>query len=138
MKAIVLSVVMATALAGCASAAPEPDTTCGLVNARDLTPTARNIFPVDLDAIDGENRVARELNRLPPGEHTLKVYERIADSRLRVAPRNRGESQLLTITVAPDKVYYLGAEFIPAKRYSLQNDYWRPVIWKEESSVCHP
>ena len=112
--------------------------TCGIIDSQSLTPTARNIHPLEVAAVDGQNVLPKEHLRLAPGTHELKVYELIKDPRLLLASRHRGESKMLTVEIDADEAYYLGAEFLEDKRYSMHNEYWRPVVWKKEKRACHP
>ncbi len=131
---IIAGLLLGIALGGCASS--EPLQSCGWVYSVGVTPVGRDIHPLTVDAVDGDGVVAREMRPLAPGSHELKVYEQIKDSRLAVNARNRGESQILKVEVAEGQIYYLGAQFLPDKRYSARNDYWQPVVWKQEARAC--
>lgn len=131
---IIAGLLLGTALAGCAST--EPLQSCGWIYSVGVTPVGRDIHPLTVEAIDGNNVNERDMRSLAPGSHELKVYEQIKDSRLAVNARNRGESQILKVEVAEGQLYYLGAQFLPDKRYSGQNDYWQPVVWKQEARAC--
>lgn len=128
------ALLLVAAITGCAST--EPMQSCGWIYSVEVTPVGRDIHPLTVDAIDGDNVNARSLRSLPAGRHELKVYEQIQDSRLAVNARHRGNSQTLAVEVAEGQIYYLGARFLPEQRYSTQNDYWQPVVWKQEARPC--
>lgn len=129
-----LLLFVALILQACANA-PEL-TQCGWAYSVEVTPIGRNIYPLRVEAINGQNVNERPLRDLPPGHYDLKVYELIDDSRLNALGRQRGRSQNLALDIDAGQIYYLGAEFLPEQRYSSQNDYWRPVVWKQEARRC--
>lgn len=130
----VSALLLALAVSGCAST--EPMQSCGWLYSVEVTPVGRDIHPLTVDAINGDNVNPRSLRQLAVGSYELKVYEQIQDPRLAVNARHRGHSQTLQVEVAEGQIYYLGARFLPDKRYSTQNDYWQPVVWKQEARPC--
>ena len=70
---IIAGLALGVALGGCASS--KPLQSCGWIYSVGVTPIGRDIHPLTVDAIDGDNVNARSLRPLPAGRHELKVYE---------------------------------------------------------------
>ena len=119
---------------GTATAAPAAD--CGTVSTFAFPPETRYFYPAEISRIDEKNVFeSKQEHRLPPGEYTLKVYEKIDAPELRVNGRNRGYAKLLKLRVEAGHVYRIAAKFDHLRPFD-RNRYWEPVVWKDEARPC--
>jgi hypothetical protein len=136
MKRIFTFLFCLLTISGCVSNNSVANQACGKVSVFFETPEVKDIYPAEIASIDGRNVVAKGAYSLSEGKHTLKIYEKISDPRLQVPAIHRGFSQLLEINVLANRRYNIGAQFIADKRFSLENDYWQPVVWQELEERC--
>lgn len=76
---------------------------------------ARDIYPVKVVAIDGEQIIPREVFWLEPGKYTLTVSALITDPRGLSAMRGRvhedDDINKIDVVIEAGKTYYIGAHF---------------------------
>ena len=112
---------------------------CGRISIFHTPPAARDLYPVLLLRLDGNNKVhTREIFRVAPGRHVVEMHELITDPMLRRKPNYRQRAKALTIDVEPGYTYKLAARFIHKKRLDVGPDgnYWEPVVWKVQAQAC--
>lgn len=111
---------------------------CGQVSVFFHPPASKDIYPARIHQIDDENysRI-RHSFRLTPGKHIIKLHELISDPSLTRRGRGIRRAKAIEINVEADTIYYLGAQFVRSKKYSMVKEkYWEPVIWKSEQKQC--
>lgn len=123
--------------------APAPSATgCGYVNTFDVAPRGENIHAIKLLSIDGNlaGPEGRTNFRLSAGHHELQIAENIERPYLSIGPRQRAAGRSvkpLSIDVAPNTTYYLGAQLQTEKRLEWKDGgYWEPVVWKQAEADC--
>lgn len=95
--------------------------------------TAKQIWPVNIWAVDGEptNRANQGVLWIKPGEYTFKVKlgkVNLADvPGLQANTRYGQEEHKLKVSVEAGKAYYIGAKFAAAGK-------WQPQVWKTTAS----
>jgi hypothetical protein len=112
---------------------------CGEISSFATPPRARDLFPVIVTGIDGEEwfGTTRSSWRVPAGTYRVRVVELISDQRLRVSSAQRGYSKVIDITVEPDRTYDLAARFNVDQRFrGPQGAYWDPEVWRSEHKPC--
>ncbi len=112
---------------------------CGRISVFHTPPEAKDLYPVVLLRIDGNNKVhTREIFRVAPGKHVVEMHELISDPMLRRKPTFRQQAKPLVIDVEPGYTYKLAARFIRKNRLDVGKDagYWEPVVWKVQSQRC--
>ena len=125
---------------------------CGFVTDQGPTPTlSENIFPVVITKVAGASTPLYPVNRhrLDAGRQVLVVAEGIPASRfssVQLIQRQRMRRQLdaraykaLIVDVQPGMKYHVGAQLLPDRmdrRNMLDNEYWKPVMWKEVAERC--
>ncbi|HRQ65049.1 MAG TPA: PDZ domain-containing protein [Xanthomonadaceae bacterium] len=112
---------------------------CGEISSFATPPRARDLFPVIVTGIDGEEWFGtnRSSWRVPAGTYKVRVVELISDPRLRVSSAQRGYSKVMEITVEPDRTYDLAARFNVDQRFrGPQGAYWDPEVWRSEPKAC--
>lgn len=119
------------------SLAPETAQQCGRISVFFTPPAAAYLHPAFINSIDGTNvRIQNPTLKLAAQEYQVGVHELIQDPSVR---RGRGiaPEKYLTLTIEPNKVYHIGARFIPAKRFKyIRGDYWEPEVWKVTEQNC--
>lgn len=113
---------------------------CGYVSVFFTPPGTKYQYPAKVFEVDGESGFhLRETIKLPAGQHSLKVHEYIPEQML---PRRKAgieKAKSLEVMIEPDKTYHIAAQFEPEKRLNLvDEDYWKPVVWKVSESKCRP
>ncbi|NMH65802.1 hypothetical protein [Shewanella salipaludis] len=128
-------ILLAAGLTGCASA-PDPDQACGTVSAY-LQPDSRtDWYRVVVTHLDGKAVISRPNYALSPGVHEFTLAELIDDPALKVALAARVPKNL-SVTVAADERYHLGAKFNQDRPYQGNDPgYWQPGIWQQEAHEC--
>lgn len=124
--------------------AADPQSRCARISTVDVAPSARNLFPVTLLAIDGElpGPSSQDSFRVRPGRLTLQVGERIDAhefSSVANLQRSRGRpgAKTLELEVVPGVTYQLAAELLPDQRgHIIDGGYWRPVVWRQQRERC--
>jgi len=125
---------------------------CGYVSNQGPTPSlSENIHPVAITKIAGASTPLYPVNRhrLEAGRQVLVVAEGIPLTRfssIQLIQRRRMLRQLdtraykvLIVDVEPGMKYHVGAQFLPdrmGRQDILDNEYWRPVVWKEVPEPC--
>ncbi len=112
---------------------------CGRISVFQTPPQARDLYPVALLRIDGNNKVhTREIFRVAPGRHVVEMHELITDPMLRRKPGFRQRAKALEVDVQPGYTYKLAARFIRSQRLDVGRDaaYWEPVVWRVEAQKC--
>ena len=138
--------------AGDPAAARDRPTGCGYVTDQGPTPTlSENIFPVVITKVAGASTPLYPVNRhrLDAGRQVLVVAEGIPATRfssVQLIQRQRMRRQLdaraykaLIVDVEPGMRYHVGAQLLPDRmdrRSMLDNEYWKPVMWKEVAEPC--
>lgn len=127
-------------------------TGCGFVTSQGPTPSlSENIFPVVITQVAGASTPLYPVNRhrLDAGRQVLVVAEAIPASRfssIQLIQRQRMRRQhdaraykVLIVDVAPGMKYHIGAQLLSDRmdrRNMLDNEYWKPVAWKEIAEPC--
>lgn len=125
---------------------------CGYVTGQGPTPTlSENIYPVRITKVAGASTPLYPVNRhrLDAGRQALVVMEDIKATRLSSAQliqRQRMLRQLdaraykvVIVDVEPGMKYHVGAQLLRdrmSRRDMLENEYWRPVVWKVVPEEC--
>ena len=144
------SLALAGVLDGRSVAAAAP-VGCGHVTADGAHPRAsRDIFPVVIAGIDGNNMLAH-----PPGRHRVDAGRRVLvvqelidedrftgfglDERARQQARHgRRLDKVLIVDVEPGMTYSIGAR--TSRRISTasirDHSYWEPVVWRTVAEPC--
>ena len=139
LKNILAIILLPVLTAGSAYAGDHKNAACGQVILDGVAPVTKDVYPVNLNSIDGET-VVNTVDRfaLSPGKHTLRVIEKIDAPEL--SRRNRqGEERVkyLDIEIEADKLYYLGAQFNRTKRSKIQSgEYWDATVWRVSDGKC--
>lgn len=122
-----LALLVLTSLASLACHANDAD--CGMISIFESGSVTIDLFPADIDAINGENQTHRTEFPVRAGTYELKVYERIYSPDVMVSPRRRGFSKKLVVDVQAGKRYEVGAQFNRDKKTNPK-EFWDPVVWK--------
>lgn len=125
---------------------------CGYVSNQGPTPSSsENIHPVTITKIGGASTPLYPVNRhhLDAGRQVLVVAERIPLSRFSSIQLIRRQLmfrrldarayKVLIVDVEPGMKYHVGAQLLPdrmGREDILDNEYWRPVVWKEVAERC--
>ncbi|MEE4303861.1 MAG: hypothetical protein V2J19_06860 [Wenzhouxiangella sp.] len=95
---------------------------------------ARDIYPVRVVAIDGEQIIPREVFWLKPGKYTLTVSPEITNpgglSAMRGRLRERDDINEIEVVVEAGKTYYIGAHFTGKDRRAPYNT----VVYRVEDN----
>lgn len=132
------------------TAAPAPRG-CGHLTAGGAHPrTGRDIFPVLVIGIDGENVLPQQSSRhrVETGRRVVVVRERVDASRFSQFALDERERQkarhgmrldkVMIVDVAPDTTYAIGAKAIrPIPTGAVRdNSFWEPVVWRTSAEPC--
>lgn len=123
------------------SAQKEPELTgCGYISVFFSPPTTKYQYPAKVFEVDGESGFhLRETIKLPSGTHSLKIHEYIPDSMMSRRKPSIEKAKELELIVKPNKTYHIAAQFDPEKRLKVvDEDYWKPIVWKVSDSKCKP
>jgi len=122
-------------LSGCASQ-PDNSLLCGIVSGY-LEPDAnQDLYRVVVTHLDGKPVISKPNYRLDPGVYEFTVAELISAPMLKVKLAAR-TPKVVTIIVAAEQRYHLGAKFNTDKRYrGNDTGYWQPEVWLEEYHEC--
>ncbi len=95
---------------------------------------ARDIYPVRVVAIDGQQIIPREVFWLKPGKYTLTVSPEITNpgglSSMRGRLRERDDINEIEVVVEAGKTYYIGAHFTGKDRRAPYNT----VVYRVEDN----
>lgn len=130
-------------------AAQTPANACGRVSQFDMAPRSRQIYPVQVLAIDGRapGPTTSETFRVTPGKHVVSMSEQIdprefsnVELRRRTINRAGGRAKI-TFEVEPGYTYFVGAQsFLRGDRDAMAvrhgKEYWAPVVYMRISDVC--
>lgn len=126
-----------------ASAAAESTTgDCARISTFDVAPRQQNLHGAIVTTIDGGLPGPHDANsyRVTPGQHVLKVTERIESRYLTFNDRLRNSSdryKTLEIDTPVNTTTMIAARLIPGKSGEWQNGaYWEPVAWKQIAEPC--
>lgn len=115
---------------------------CATIRTRPDPPHSYDLHPVQIQKINGEQAGAtlRDLHYLAPGRYTLTLEEQIPGHLLKMELqrfRERRPPLDLTVELATDMEYYLGARLIANRREQSRDEpYWEPVVWRMEPGRC--
>ncbi len=111
---------------------------CGRISKFFRPPESRDYYPVGINQINGKTIIrGREIVRLSPGKHVIKLNEYIIPRGLKIRRPIRIKGKLIEIDVEPNKTYHLAAKFDSSKRLKSKDEqYWEPIIWKVSDRSC--
>ena len=115
----------------------DSESSCGEISVFFSPPATRKLYPAYINGIDGKgvNRMKKTF-RLKPGKYQVKVHELINSTLLTRRSRALQRAKTLEIEVKANVRYDLAAKFISEKKFSLRDEFWEPVIWREKEQQC--
>jgi ABC-type transporter Mla MlaB component len=122
---------------------------CGYVsvfNTPAISLTRHRVNINEIKAVDFSSGLfyepVNEVLKVPSGSIEITVQEQIRSeiiSRYRsdLLVRNQKAVKVVTLTVEPNKVYHLAAEYFPnPSERENKDDYWQPIVWKTTERSC--
>lgn len=130
--------------------AAQPQQTCGRISQFDVAPRNRQVYPVQVLAIDGRapGPTTSTNFRVTPGPHVVSMAERIdyrefsgVELRRRTINRTMGRAKI-TFEVEPGFTYFVGAQsFLRRDRDAIavkrNKEYWAPVVYQRVAQNCN-
>ncbi|HEY9031240.1 MAG TPA: PDZ domain-containing protein [Kangiella sp.] len=123
------------------SAQNEPELAgCGYLSVFFTPPGTKYQYSAKVFEVDGETGFHyRDTIKLPSGPHSIIVHEYIPDGMMSRRKPGIEKGKTLELTIEPNKTYHIAAQFDPKKRLKVvDEDYWKPIVWKVSDSKCKP
>lgn len=123
------------------SAQNKPELTgCGYLSVFFTPPGTKYQYSAKVFEVDGETGFHyRDTIKLPSGPHSIKVHEYIPDGMMSRRKPGIEKAKTLELTIEPNKTYHIAAQFDPKMRLKVvDEDYWKPIVWKVSDSKCKP
>ncbi|WP_283105676.1 hypothetical protein [Shewanella kaireitica] len=136
MKSLKLvALISISLLSGCASQL-DISNQCGTVSSFLAPEPELGLYRAVVTHLDGKPVISQPNYRLSVGEHRFTLAELIDSPDLNVSLAARTPKDL-TVTVAANTRYHIGAKFNRDKIYNGNNtDFWQPEVISQESYEC--
>lgn len=121
-----------------AAMAGENSSACARLSIFSRPPETKDYYDVSFNRLNDKNvNRGREVIRVKPGKHIVKLNEHIFARGLRIRRPNIVRGKVIEINVEPNKTYHLAAAFDRTKRLESKGEpYWEPIVWKVSEKNC--